>query len=349
MVGELGPPTYAAARGAGLEAGEVEVGNVQVLIDANVYLDLYSSKDLRELLTTLPTIEGLFVSRQIVDEVTRRRVPVTIEAFKQPIENVKRAALPIPEAALQSFDDETSQAINNFTESAKALNSRLTAVLEATLCRVCDGTDAVSVALAKLFRIAAEPAEVEVARARARRERGTPPGKFENPLGDQITWEQFLSRCRNGKHIFIVSRDGDFLDKWNGYLTLNPVLRDELRDVAPNAVVHVFLELSKAIPELRKVIGAAVAVPTPEKLEKAKKAEEHAAALKSERIAFSSNIAAVGYDAPSETLEIEFPNGSVYKYFNVPTVVYEQFVSAASKGQFFLANIKSAFPFSRVV
>lgn len=32
----------------------------------------------------------------------------------------------------------------------------------------------------------------------------------------------------------------------------------------------------------------------------------------------SSNVAAVGYEASSSTLEVEFKNGSVYQYFDVP-------------------------------
>lgn len=62
----------------------------------------------------------------------------------------------------------------------------------------------------------------------------------------------------------------------------------------------------------------------------------------------SSNIMSAGYDAANETLEIEFTGGSVYQYYNINNYLYEQFAAAASKGQFFNANIKNAFPFSRV-
>lgn len=62
----------------------------------------------------------------------------------------------------------------------------------------------------------------------------------------------------------------------------------------------------------------------------------------------SSNIASVGYDAASETLEIEFMNGSVYQYYNVSQSIYDAFVAASSAGQFFAYQIKNAFPYSRV-
>jgi hypothetical protein len=62
----------------------------------------------------------------------------------------------------------------------------------------------------------------------------------------------------------------------------------------------------------------------------------------------SSNVASAGYDASSETLEVEFTNGSVYQYYNVDAFLYEQFQQAPSKGQFLNTNIKNAYPYSRI-
>lgn len=56
----------------------------------------------------------------------------------------------------------------------------------------------------------------------------------------------------------------------------------------------------------------------------------------------SSNVASVGYDAENEILEIEFNNGGVYQYFNVPENVYEELMSANSHGQYFDRNINKA-------
>lgn len=66
------------------------------------------------------------------------------------------------------------------------------------------------------------------------------------------------------------------------------------------------------------------------------------------QIVASTNIASVGYDESSQTLEIEFTNGAVYQYFNVEPALYEQLMQAGSKGHFFNVYIKNAFPFSRV-
>ena len=62
----------------------------------------------------------------------------------------------------------------------------------------------------------------------------------------------------------------------------------------------------------------------------------------------SSNIASIGYDPPSQTLEVEFLNGSVYQYYNVPGGIHEAFMGAPSKGQFLASQIKDRFPYSRV-
>tara|TARA_R110000850_G_scaffold50499_5_gene123851 strand:+ start:994 stop:1203 length:210 start_codon:yes stop_codon:yes gene_type:complete len=62
----------------------------------------------------------------------------------------------------------------------------------------------------------------------------------------------------------------------------------------------------------------------------------------------SSNIASIGYDAGSQTLEIEFLNGGVYQYFDVPPYVHEELMNASSHGQYLAQNIKGAYRYSKV-
>lgn len=62
----------------------------------------------------------------------------------------------------------------------------------------------------------------------------------------------------------------------------------------------------------------------------------------------SSTILSIGYDATIETLEVEFKNGGVYQYYNVPETVFKQFMEAGSKGQFLHVYVKNSFPCSRV-
>jgi len=62
----------------------------------------------------------------------------------------------------------------------------------------------------------------------------------------------------------------------------------------------------------------------------------------------STNVASVGYDEATETLEVEFLNGSIYQYYNVKMNIYEQMMQAGSKGKFLNTYIKNAYPYSRV-
>ncbi len=62
----------------------------------------------------------------------------------------------------------------------------------------------------------------------------------------------------------------------------------------------------------------------------------------------SSSALSVGYDEPSQTLEIEFKESGVYQYYNVPSTTFEQMMSSDSIGKFINANIKPVYPFSRV-
>lgn len=56
----------------------------------------------------------------------------------------------------------------------------------------------------------------------------------------------------------------------------------------------------------------------------------------------SSNLASIGYEAQSQTLEIEFNHGGIYQYYNVPNSVYTGLMNASSHGQYFDRNIKKA-------
>ena len=55
---------------------------------------------------------------------------------------------------------------------------------------------------------------------------------------------------------------------------------------------------------------------------------------------FSSALAAAGYSKRRHILEIEFVNGAVYRYLDVPPSVYRDLMSAGSKARFYDSNIK---------
>ncbi|MDQ8183840.1 helicase HerA-like domain-containing protein [Pelagicoccus sp. SDUM812005] len=61
----------------------------------------------------------------------------------------------------------------------------------------------------------------------------------------------------------------------------------------------------------------------------------------------SSNVVSLGYDATTETLEVEFKNG-VYQYYNVPQPTYDQMMEAESIGKFLNVYIKPVYPCAKV-
>ena len=62
----------------------------------------------------------------------------------------------------------------------------------------------------------------------------------------------------------------------------------------------------------------------------------------------SSNITRFRYDNANRVLFVEFQNGGVYEYFDVPEAIFEQMRSAPSRGQFLAQNVKGTYRYARV-
>lgn len=79
--------------------------------------------------------------------------------------------------------------------------------------QVSQSRDAVSKALTVIFSLAVAPDENELSRAKERKLLGNPPGKNTDPLGDQVSWEQILSKCKDTPKLWILTRDLDYATK----------------------------------------------------------------------------------------------------------------------------------------
>lgn len=62
----------------------------------------------------------------------------------------------------------------------------------------------------------------------------------------------------------------------------------------------------------------------------------------------SSSLKSIGYDRKTQTLEVEFANGGVYRYDEVPLALWTELRQSASKGRFFQDKIRDQFPTTRV-
>ena len=62
----------------------------------------------------------------------------------------------------------------------------------------------------------------------------------------------------------------------------------------------------------------------------------------------STNLAGVGYDAETETLEVEFHHGGVYEYFGVPPSIHQGLLEAPSLGSYFNKHVRHSYEQRRV-
>ena len=62
----------------------------------------------------------------------------------------------------------------------------------------------------------------------------------------------------------------------------------------------------------------------------------------------SSDVAGIGYDATTETLEIEFKASGVYRYFSVPQAIHDEFARTPSPGKFFLQHITGRYAWEKI-
>jgi hypothetical protein len=62
----------------------------------------------------------------------------------------------------------------------------------------------------------------------------------------------------------------------------------------------------------------------------------------------SSSLSSVGYDQSSQTLEVEFTNGNIYQYFDVPSAEHVELIRSASVGAYFAANVRNSYRYARL-
>ena len=62
----------------------------------------------------------------------------------------------------------------------------------------------------------------------------------------------------------------------------------------------------------------------------------------------SSHIRSVGYDAGSQTLEVELTDGSIWQYSKVPTEVHRRFMAAPSMVSFYRDSIEDDYSRRRI-
>ena len=65
-------------------------------------------------------------------------------------------------------------------------------------------------------------------------------------------------------------------------------------------------------------------------------------------VKYQSVIARIDYDEETCELDITFTTQKKYRYFDVPSEVYYDFLEAPSQGEFFNAQIRDRYAFSEI-
>src|SRR5262249_26783787 len=150
-------------------------------------------------------------------------------------------------------------------KTIKQVKKRVDQLGMSILEQISRSEDEVSKALAPIFAKAVAHNPDELQRARDRKELGSPPGKSNKPLGDQLTWEQILTRFKGKKRLWIISRDGDYGTVYGGKGFLNCFLYDELRRMTPDAEAFLFDDVVDGIKAFANKTGVkADKLPSPE-------------------------------------------------------------------------------------
>jgi PIN domain len=252
----------------------------RALMGSNIqYLDFYRFPEGRDLLVTLQNLQAyIFVTVQIVEEVQRNKLQVVAQSQIELFEKLKTVSSVSQHLFDMSGDSgsKLSKDLNDISRSIKNVNAGLKKAALRKLQRISPSEDEVSKALTKLFVNPVAPTPEQIQRARERKERGNPPGKKSDPLGDQLTWEQLLSAFSGKSGLWVISKDKDFCTEHYGDVLLNPLLHRELIQVnrmAPK--VYCFKNFAKGVDDFVKTTGVKVSkMLSEEKLQEIERAQD---------------------------------------------------------------------------
>jgi hypothetical protein len=254
------------------------IDDALLFIDANKYLDLYRTVHGKKLLAPLgEQADHIFVTQQVVEEVHRNKILVAAGFLNDKFKELKLQTFPVPDHLFGTSggqNDSIRAQMSAIIEKIRQVNKEVDALAIGIMEQISRSQDEVSKALAPIFAKAVPHSPAELQRARERRERGNPPGKSTNPIGDQLTWEQILTRFTGKKRIWIIARDGDYGTFHDTKGFLNHFLYEELRKITSDVEALLFEDIVEGIKHFADTTGVkADKLPTPEETEEIKKEE----------------------------------------------------------------------------
>jgi hypothetical protein len=251
-----------------------------LFIDANKYLDLYRTKTGKLSLAALSQqADHIFVTQKVVDEVKRNKIKETAGFLTYHFKELAKAEnYNVPDHLFGASEDQSKSILrqkNEIRQKIKQVNTELRALAMDIMTKVSQSTDEVSTALAPIFANAVCHSDEQLQKAKERKERGDPPGKPTDPVGDQVTWEQILSQFIGKTKLWIITRDSDYGSMYGGKGFCNQFLYEELLKVSLNAEVFLFENVPDGIKHFAEITGVqADKLPSPEEVEEIKNEEE---------------------------------------------------------------------------
>jgi hypothetical protein len=252
--------------------------DAMLFIDANSYLDLYRTVSGKKLLAALTEqANHIFVTRQVVDEVQRNSLNESALFLTRQIRELEitERTYAIPDHLFGENPDKSrdiKKQMKDITDKISKVNQDANALAMGIIQQISKCDDEVSKALAPIFANAVVHTEAELVKAKERKERGNPPGKKTDPIGDELSWEQILSHFTGKKRIWIISKDGDFGTVFMKTGFLKPFLYDELRRLVASVEAYLFNDINDGIKDFAEKTGVpANKLPTPEEAREIKK------------------------------------------------------------------------------
>lgn len=256
-------------------------GATVLFIDSQQYLDLYRLCGRKKLLGPLASVSNrVFITAQIADEVTRNKVGVAKKFFTDHFKGLGQEFSAIGKGLPdQLFSDtitgDLQAKLKAIQDGVRGMREAADKAVDDLLQQIGRSEDEVSRVLAGIFAQAVEADQSELDRARARKERGGAPGKPDDALGDQINWEQFLTRAEKWPHVWVISRDGDYCHKYAETVVLNASLYHDLTQKRSGMAVHCFTEMEKGLRDFIKANPVPdPKLPAPDEAEQINKEQE---------------------------------------------------------------------------
>jgi len=248
--------------------------NRKIFIDTNIYLRFYDSNgsEYKSLLKSIAELkEYIFITKQIENEIERNKLEVFLNSFTTYSKKINFEKVCLPEHLDKNGTlgfSQWNKTANKIKEDSKKQQLKLGKIVGKLGKMVSEGTDDVSLELSSVYEKSIRYTSIQLEEARLRKELGNPPGKKNDTLGDQLTWEQLLDSLDQIDELWIISNDSDFMYERNSTHFLNPFLHKEILDKKNEIKLFMYKTLAEGLNSFNTNAIKVESLPEKSKLDK---------------------------------------------------------------------------------